>query len=77
MLPARFCSVGEMDVFLVFISFNHCGSTTQSLLGIPFVFSTGLLEAFKETTERAQFFKEETCKGTVFCVCKRRVRAAL
>lgn len=66
-----------MDVFLFLNSFNHCGGTTQSLFGIPFVFSTGLLEAFKETAERADFFKKETCKGIVFCVCEQHVYAAL
>lgn len=41
----------------------------KHIFWVLFVSSTGLLEAFKETTEGAKFFKEETCKGRVFCVC--------
>lgn len=71
--------VGETYLFLFLTNCSHCGSTTQTYLGscLSFPPRPGLLEAFKETTEGAQFFKEETCKGTVFCVGKQYVCVVL
>lgn len=57
--------IGKTNIPLFLTKCNYCGY--RNLLWTLFICVTGLLEAFKETTEGAEFFKEEACKGTV-CV---------
>lgn len=60
--------IGETNIFSFFTKCNDC-DYKKNIFWILFVSSTGLLEAFKETTEGAKFFKEEACKGIVLsCV---------
>lgn len=57
--------ISETNIFLFFTKSNDCGYK-KNIFWILFISSIGLLEAFKETTEGAKFFKEEACKGIVF-----------
>lgn len=58
--------VGEANIFFFSQSVMIVATKKKNIFWILFVSSIGLLEASKETTEGAKFFKEEACKGIVF-----------
>lgn len=68
MLPIRFCSVGEMDVFLVFIASITVVVLHKAYWGSHLFFPQAYLKHLKKQQKELNSLKKKHHKGTVFCV---------